>query len=314
MYSLDQLASSKDAAIEWFLTRGEFDDSFLTMGSDGSHIFDPFSEKFPERYIDVGIAEQNLFGVAAGIARTEKTVFVSAIASFLLRRAYEQIRIDICNENLPVKIIGMGAGLSYGDLGSTHHLIEDISLCSGMPNIAIFTPVDATEIGDVLEEALKWKGPAYIRLGSGLEPVIRGTSRFKFKEPDIIFDEQDIMILATGICVSEAIKAKNTLEKKGLLVGVINISSIEPINKEQILNLILNKKLVIVVEEHSVRGGLGSIIADLLSSQKNSCILSLMGIDKRKAPPLGRDKLLDFYNLTSDHIVEEIIRKKDVIY
>lgn len=279
---------------------------FITMGADGRSIFERFAKSFSNRYVDVGISEQNLIGVATGLARSGRVVFVSAIASFLLRRAYEQIRIDICNANLPVKMVGVGGGVSYGALGSTHHMIEDIALVRSLPNMAVFIPSDAHDAVEALKASFAWKGPAYIRLGTGDEPYLHNnSSSFQIGKPEVLCDGNDFIIFATGICVSEALKASLHLKAEGYDVGVINVHTMKPFHEKKIIELTEGKKAVLVVEEHSIMGGLGSIIAEVISKHL-FCPLERMGIDDRPALIGNREDLLDYYQLTYKHIIKRI--------
>ncbi|MGG4551427.1 transketolase family protein [Paenibacillus humicus] len=296
----------KDAVTEEIIKLAE-ENEFITMGTDGSHIFDKFAEVYPDRYVDVGIAEQNLFGVASGLAYMGHTVMVSSIASFLLRRAYEQIRLDICNLNFPVIIIGFSAGLSYGTLGSTHHLTEDIGLTRLLPNMLTLVPADAIEARRAVHTALKWKGPVYIRLGNGEERVIhKDESYYEDFMPEIVSTGDDAILFANGYCVAEAMLARDQLLLQGIHVTIANVHTVQPINKEFIRMISKEKKVALVVEEHVEHGGLGSAIAEIFS-EAYICPLIRLGISDNKPPVASREQLISFYGIDANHICEKII-------
>jgi transketolase len=295
-----QYSSMRTACLPVMETLGEKVPHLITMGADGQAIFGDFAKRFPERFIDVGIAEANLIGVAAGLARAGKIVFVATIGSFLLRRAYEQIRIDVCDPKLPVKLIAVGGGLSYGTLGPTHHLTEDIALTRVLPNVAVFIPSDSHDAVGALHAALEWNGPAYVRLGTGTEPVLhRGDEAFDFSQPEVLRSGQELTIFATGYCVSQALLAAHHLERSGHDVGVVNVSRLKPLNSEAVIELARGRRAVVSVEEHSLAGGVGSILAEIFSGNP-ICPLLRMGIPDWYPPVGTREELIAFYKL--DHL------------
>lgn len=300
--------SMRSACIPVMSALGESHPDLVALGSDGRAIFEEFSRRFPRRFVDVGIAEANLIGVAAGLARAGKVVFVATIASFLLRRAYEQIRIDVCDPNLPVKLVGVGGGLSYGTLGPTHHLTEDIALTRALPNMAVFVPSDAHDAVGALHAALEWPGPAYVRLGTGTEPLVHaGDEPFDSGRPELLRDGRELLIFATGYCVSQALSAAATLAQSGHEVGVVNVRALKPFDAEAVLELIEGRRAILTVEEHNVAGGLGSIMAELLYG-RTSCPLERMGVPD-EYPPVGtREELLAFYGLDERGILKSALR------
>lgn len=296
--------SMRSACIPVMSALGEARPDLVALGSDGRAIFEEFSRRFPQRFVDVGIAEANLIGVAAGLARAGKVVFVATIASFLLRRAYEQIRVDVCDPGLPVKLVGVGGGLSYGTLGPTHHLTEDIALTRSLPNMAVYVPADAHDAVGALHAALAWPGPAYVRLGTGTEPLVHGGDEpFAAGRPELLRDGRDLLIFATGYCVSQALSAAASLAQSGHEVGVVNVRALKPFDAEAVAELVRGRRAVLTVEEHSAAGGLGSIMAELLCG-RSACALERLGIPD-EYPPVGtREELLAFYGLDDRGIVK----------
>lgn len=286
------------------ITRLAEDENFVGMGTDGHMLFEGVRQRFPERYIDVGVAEANLIGVASGLARSGKRVVVSAIASFLLRRAYEQIHIDISYPDLPVVLVGVGGGLSYGTLGATHHMTCDIALMQVLPNMATFVPSDASEASNAMETAFQWAGPAYLRLGARLDPQIHTPDdSWSPGEPEILRNGSDLMIVATGYCVHQALLAAERLATLNFDVGVTNVHTLRPLNHSRLLEIITATGKTLVVEEHLRSGGLGSIVTELLQGY-GSCQLECLGITNLPAPVGDRQQLIDYYGLGEKGIVD----------
>lgn len=279
----------------------------MALGADGRSIFEELARRFPDRFVDVGIAESSLIGVAAGLARAGKVVVVSAIASFLLRRAYEQIRVDVADPGLPVKLVGVGGGLSYGTLGPTHHMVEDLALTRTMPNMAVFVPCDASQAQAALRAALDWPGPAYVRLGTGDEPLIHlESSALAPGEPEVLRSGEDLLIFATGGCVREALQAADELAESGLRAGVVNVHTFHPWRRESFQELLDRAGAVLVVEEHSRVGGLGDALAGMCCGRPVR--FAQLGI-RAEYPPVGaRDELLFFFGLDRSAIVRAAVR------
>jgi transketolase len=282
---------------------GEDYPDLVALGADGYSIYEDFSRRFPQRFVDVGIAEANLVGVASGLAQAGKRVFVGTIAPFLVRRAQEQIRNDVCNAALNVTFVGVGGGFSYGTLGPTHHLIEDFAIFRTMPNATILAPADAYDAAWALRVAARIVGPVYVRLGAREDPVVhRGDEHFQVGEPYVLRPGRDITIMANGICVAHALCAADQLAAFGTQAEVLNVNCIKPINRQAVLESARGRRLVIVVEEHSEVGGLGSLVSDILGGEWPGKVLRL-AVDDR-CPPVGtREELLEFYGLTGATIV-----------
>lgn len=302
------LRSMRAACLPVMASLGERYPQVVAMGADGCAIFESFAQQFPERFVDVGIAEANLVGVAAGLAHAGKVVFVATIASFLLRRAYEQIRVDVCDPGLPVKFVGVGGGLSYGALGSTHHMVEDIALTRVLPHIAVFIPTDAYEVEYALYAALDWPGPVYIRLGTGSEPLIHEQgARFVPYEPELLRAGRDVMIFAMGYCVSQALLAAARLACVGYDVGVTNVHTMKPCDGAALLRIAEGCRAVLVVEEHCVLGGLGSMVAEVFS-RFGGCPVERMGLPDQYLPVGSREELISAYGLDDGGIAAMVQR------
>ena len=239
---------------------------FLT-GDLGFHVVENIHEDFPTRFINVGVAEQNLIGIAAGLALAGKKVYVYSIIPFITMRCYEQVRDDLCYHNLDVTLIGAGSGLSYGILGSTHFALEDIAILRPLPNLSIFSPADEKEATAGMQELRCYKSPVYIRVGKKNEPVVyQHTNNFKYGKASYLKKGNKIAIITTGTITSEVlIAADKLLKKNGIDSTVIDIHTIKPLDGETIITVAKNHDLIITVEEHGIIGGVGTAIIETLS-------------------------------------------------
>jgi|SRR3989344_278936 len=228
--------------------------------------FQAFAQKFPKRLIQLGISEQNSMGVAAGLASCGFVPFVGTIAVFATARGFDQIRQSIALSRANVKIVGVLAGIEGGEDGSTHHAIEDIALMSSIPNMTIVEPADASEVPAVLKEILKLDGPVYLRLGKSSVLNSGKFSGFKIGQSKVLGEGSDISIMTSGILAGTALAVSKALSKKGIGTLVVNISSIKPIDKEIIIKTAKKTASVVVFENHSIYGGLTSIISRIICS------------------------------------------------
>lgn len=287
---------------------GERDPSVVAMGSDGYSIFTAFAEKFPGRFIDVGIAEANLIGVAAGLARGGKRVFAGAIASFLLRRAYEQIRNDICDAELPVTLVGVGGGFSYGMLGATHHIIEDFALAAAMPAMSVFAPADVHEARAALHAAAALPGPSYIRLGAREDPVLHeGSVVLRRGVPLLLRTGESAVVFATGICVHEALLAAAELEREGIEITIASVPWLEPLSESAVAAIAASHRFVLTVEEHLSLGGLGRSVRDALAHRGDLRVTSL-SVEKTTPATGTREELLSRFGIDSVAIATNVRR------
>ncbi|OHW62073.1 1-deoxy-D-xylulose-5-phosphate synthase [Andreesenia angusta] len=273
-----------------------------------------FLKVCPERFINVGIAEQNLMGIAAGLATTGKIPFASTFAMFATGRAYEIIRNSIGYPKLNVKVAATHAGLTVGEDGASHQAIEDISLMRSMPNMVVVNPADGVEAKAAILSAAEYVGPMYIRLGRSKVPTIFDENTYKFElgKGIVLSEGSDVSILATGNMVSKALEAAEELSKEGISARVINIHTIKPIDRELIVKAAKETGAIVTAEEHSVIGGLGSAVAEVLS-EECPVMMRRIGVQDTYGESGDGDELMEKYGLTSNKIAEasrELVSKK----
>jgi transketolase len=262
-----------------------------------------FQQEFPDRYFEMGIAEQNMASTAAGLSLTGKIPFIHSFAVFSTGRAFDQIRQTISIGRLNVNICGSSAGLSdFGD-GSTHQSVEDIAIMRAIPNMTVFCPVDANETGKVVRAMAEIDGPCYIRINrNDYENVTSEDTPFQVGMPTVLKDGSDIAVFAIGIMAIKALEAAKALEGK-ISLKVVNVSTIKPLNSQMIIDMAKNCKAVITAEEHNIIGGLGSAIAQALSKECKP--IEFIGInDTFGCSAHGYDELLDYFGLTSEAIIQ----------
>ena len=239
-----------------------------------------FCKAFPDRFFNLGVAEQNMMAVAAGLATCGKKVFVSTFAVFATGRAWDQVRNSISYSNFDVKIVATHAGISVGPDGASHQALEDIALMRLIPNMKIIVPCDGPQTKDAIITAYNTKGPFYIRLGRPKVPTVENKPVFKFGKAEVLSQGKDIGIIACGIMVAEALHAAQTLAKKGIAARVINIPTLRPLDTEAILACAKATKGIVVCEEHSVIGGLSSSVQEVLAENYPAKVICL-GIKER---------------------------------
>lgn len=260
-----------------------------------------FAKKFPERFFNIGIAEQNLMGTAAGFATCGKIPFASTFAVFATGRAFEQIRNSICYPNLNVKIAATHAGLTVGEDGATHQSVEDLAVMRALPNMTVINPADGVEAKKAVRAAALYEGPVYLRFGRmAVETIFDEDYEFEIGKGKILREGTDVAIIATGIMVGEALKAAEILEKDGLNAMVVNIHTIKPIDEDIILKA-AQCGAVVTAEEHTIIGGLGSAVAEVLAERKPTPMRRI-GIRDKFGQSGKPDDLLKLYNLTAEDI------------
>lgn len=266
-----------------------------------------FSKNFPDRFFNMGIAEQNMMGTAAGLATTGKIPFASTFAMFATGRAFEIIRNSIGYPNLNVKVCATHAGLTVGEDGASHQALEDIACMRVIPNMTVIVPADAVETKAAIHALAETKGPAYVRLGRSGVPVINDENTYQFEigKGVLLKDGKDATIIATGIMVNEALEASKELETKGLSVRVINIHTIKPIDEEIIIKAAKETKGIVTVEEHNVIGGLGSAVAEVIGESCPVPVKRIGTLDTfgESGKP---QELLEKYGLTKENIIETV--------
>ncbi|SKC83415.1 transketolase family protein [Maledivibacter halophilus] len=265
-----------------------------------------FKGKFPNRFINAGIAEQNLMGMAAGLAVVGKIPFASTFAVFAAGRAFEIIRNSICYPKLNVNIAATHAGITVGEDGGSHQAVEDIAIMRSLPNMTVIVPADDIEARQAVRAAANIDGPVYLRLGRLAVPTIFDENyKFVMGKGNVIKEGSDITIIGTGLLVSKCIDAADLLEKQGIKARVINISTIKPIDKDLIAKAAKETKGIITVEEHSVIGGLGSAVCDAVSSTYPTKVLKI-GINDEFGESGKPEELLKKYGLTVENIIEKV--------
>jgi transketolase len=272
---------NQDVFADTVLARAREDRNVLVVTSDsrGSGKLKPFGDALPGQLVEMGIAEQNLVGVAAGLAAAGKTVFAVSPACFLTARALEQIKNDVAYSDHPVKLVGISAGVSYGPLGSTHHSIHDFAVLTAIHNISIVAPADNHETAAAVRAAIDWPRPLYLRFGKKQMPDLHppGTP-FEIGKAITLSRGSDITFIATGEMVAEAAEATRLLAAEGFSCGVISMHTVKPLDREAVLEAAARSTAIITVEEHSVHGGMGSQCAALLMQQGSRVRFKIAGI------------------------------------
>lgn len=268
-----------------------------------------FAKSIPERFFDMGIAEQNMMSTAAGMATCGDIPYVSTFAMFAAGRAYDQIRNSICYPNLNVKICATHAGITVGEDGATHQMIEDIALMRVLPNMTVLSTSDDIQTKWAIKEIAKINGPVYLRLCRLPSPIIyENEEKFKIGKAVQIGSGKDATVFATGITVSEAIKAKEILEKEGINIRVVDIHTIKPIDKEIIIKSAIETKKLISVEDHNIIGGLGGAISEVLTENK-PCKLIRLGINDTFGKSGKATELITYFGINAENIANTVKEK-----
>lgn len=265
-----------------------------------------FAKEFPERFFDCGIAEQDMVTTAVGLSTTGKIPFASSFAVFATGRAYDQVRNSICYPNFNVKIVGTHGGVTVGEDGASHEALEDISLMRGLPNMSVFVPADCNECAQIIKYASEHQGPMYIRVPrSNVCDVYDENYKFDFNKAQILQDGTDATIFTNGETVAEAIEAVNELTKDGYSIGIVSVPVVKPIDAETIINQAKKSKFVITIENHSVIGGLGSAVCEVLS-ESHPTIVHRIGVNDKFGQTGKAEELLDCYGLSANKLKEAI--------
>lgn len=272
-----------------------------------------FKKVYPERFFNMGIAEQNLLGTAAGFAAAGKIPFASSFAVFAVGRAYDQIRNSIAYPKLNVKIAASHAGLTVGEDGGSHQMLEDLALMRAVPNMTVIVPADGVETKQAIFAAAEYEGPVYIRLGRPKVPVLFGDDyKFEIGKGVVLQDGTDVTIVATGIMVSKAMEAAEALKADGISAAVVNISTIKPLDSELIIKMAQKTGAVVTCEEHNIFGGLGSAVAETLV-ENCPVPMARVGVEDKFGESGLPDQLLEKFGLTPEKIAEKakaVIAKK----
>lgn len=268
-----------------------------------------FGKEFPERFFNMGIAEQDMIATAAGLASQGKTAFASTFAMFATGRTYDQIRNSVCYPSFNVKIVATHGGITVGEDGASHQALEDVSLMRGLPNMTVIVPADCKECEEVIKYAAKHKGPMYIRIArTNVPDIFDENYKFDIKKALVLKDGKDISIITNGETLAEVINCAEILEASGISTQIIHLPVVKPLDSDTILKSTENKKLVVTVENHSIIGGIGSAISELLSEKQPKSIYRIGTNDEFGQSGEQRD-LMEFYGLTSEKLAEKIERK-----
>ena len=302
---------------EKIATRQSYGETLVALGKENDKIvvFDAdlagatktnlFAKEFPERFFDMGIAEANMLGTAAGFATCGKIPYASTFAVFAAGRGYDQIRNSICYPNLNVKICATHAGITVGEDGATHQMLEDLSLMRTLPNMIVLSPSDDTQARWVIREISKINGPVYVRLARLATPIIyKKEQKFEIGKAIQIGEGTEATVFATGVTVVEAIKAQEELKQQGIAIRVVDVHTIKPIDKEMIIKCAKETKKLISIEDHSVIGGLGSAISDVLTDEY-PVKLERIGMQDVFGKSGKAEDLMDYFGLTKNAIIKK---------
>lgn len=282
---------------------------FVLTGDLGFSVFEKFREEFPDRFFNMGVAEANMVGIAAGLALSGKIVFIYSIVPFVTMRCFEQIRNDVCYQNLNVKIVGIGGGLCYGSAGMTHHSIEDIAIMRALPNMKVLAPADPVETALAIKAAIGVDGALYIRLGRGGESTVHSNPPvFKIGKAITVKDGTDVTLIATGSLVYNVLLVAKELSKEGISAKVISMHTVKPLDEEAILQAARETEAVFTIEEHTLVGGLGSAVAEVLAESSNRNIFfKRLGLRDLFCHHVGNQEYLrEMVGLSVNEIIKSI--------
>ena len=307
----DEKKATRQSYGEALLELGKENENVVVLDADLAEATKTgiFAKEFPNRFFDMGISEQDMISTAAGISTCEKIPYASTFAVFAAGRAYDQIRNSVAYPNLNVKICATHSGITVGEDGATHQMLEDIALMRTMPNMKVMSTSDDTQTKWAVKEISKIKGPVYLRLSRLNTPIIYDENqKFEFGKAIQIGEGTDACIFATGVTVSEAIKAKEELEKQNINIRVVDFHTIKPIDEEIIIKNAKETKRLISIEDHNVIGGLGSAIAEVLT-KKYPAKLERMGINDCFGKSGKAEELMKYFKIDKQAIINKVLDK-----
>ncbi len=292
----------------------QIDERVVFVGSDlGPGVLDKMKTEFPDRFFMEGVSEQYIIGMAAGLAMEGFIPYVNTIATFLTRRCYEQVAVDLCMHDLPVRLIANGGGGVYAPLGPTHLAVEDIAIMRALPNMAVVAPCDADEMNRLMMSTLEWPHPIYIRLAKGGDRVVSAEQNgFELGKSIKMKTGTDGMFITTGVMTQLALETAEILKSDGVDVGVLHVHTIKPFDVSGVISSIENVKAVVTVEEHIVNGGLGSAVLESCSELRPELLpkISRIGIPDKFATEYGsQGSLLKYWGITADNLVAAMMKK-----
>lgn len=287
------------------------DDKIMCIiGDTGFSVFEEFEKEFGDRFVNVGIAEQNFVSFGAGLAAMGMKPYAYNVVSFMTLRGMEQIMLDICYQENPVVLVGVGGGYAYATAGPTHHAVQDIAMMSVLPNMTVVCPGDPVEMRAVMMESKDFGKPLYIRIGRSVDPVVHtGDIEFQIGKAIKMRDGTQAVIFVTGVMLSEAVKTQEILEQRGLSVGLYSMPTVKPIDREMILDSARAGKAIFTIEEHSMIGGLGDAVAGVLleNMEKYPVKFKKFGVPDMFAPVTGtREYLDDLFGFSADKMADTI--------
>lgn len=299
---------NRQAICEQLLKAAKTNKDLVVCCSDsrGSASLTPFAEAFPSQFVEVGIAEQDLVGIAAGLAKAGKKVFAASPACFLTTRSYEQCKIDVCYSHTDVKLIGISGGISYGSLGMSHHSMQDIACMAALPNMRVYLPSDRIQTSRLIQALLQDEEPAYIRVGRNpVEDIYQGNDEtFAFNEAQVLAKGKDLLIVSCGEMTYPSLKAVELLQQEGISVTLVDMYCLKPFDEKTLLKYASGVKGVITVEEHAPYGGLNALVSQVLSAYSPKKVLRLSLPD---APVVSgtSEEVFEYYGLDSASIAKK---------
>lgn len=304
----------RKTALDCVYKLSKIDERVVFVGSDlGPGVLDKMKSEFPERFFMEGVSEQYIIGMAAGLAMEGFIPYVNTIATFLTRRCYEQVAVDLCMHDLPVRLIANGGGGVYAPLGPTHLAIEDLAIMRALPNMAVVVPCDADEMNRLMMSTLEWPHPIYIRLAKGGDRVVSAEQNgFELGKSIKMKDGVDGLFISTGVMTQLALETAEILKAKGVDVGVLHVHTIKPFDVSGVVSAVESVKAVVTVEEHIVNGGLGSAVLESCSELHPELLpkISRIGIPDKFATEYGsQSSLLKHWGITSDNLVTAMMKK-----
>lgn len=306
--NLENKKATRQSYGEALVEIGKKNNKIVVLDADlsGATKTNMFKKEFEDRFFDMGISEQDMISTAAGFATCGLIPFASTFAVFATGRAYDQIRNSICYPNLNVKICATHAGITVGEDGATHQMLEDINLMRGLPNMTVMSPADDIEAKWAVEEAARIEGPVYIRFGRASTPQIyEERQKFECGKAIVHGDGTDATVFATGVMVAEALKAQEELEKENIKIRVVDFHTIKPIDKDAIIKAARETDKLISIEEHSIIGGLGTAISEVLTDNEPKKLVRL-GMNDCFGRSGKATELLDYYNLNAKAIIDAV--------
>ena len=300
---------NRKAICDVLLKEAETDKDIVVLCSDsrGSASLAPFADAYPEQFVEMGIAEQDLVSVSAGLAHCGKKAFAASPACFLSTRSYEQCKIDVAYSNTNVKLIGISGGISYGALGMSHHSAQDIAAMSAIPNMRVYLPSDRFQTAKLVEALLKDEKPAYIRVGRNpVEDIYtEDNCPFEMDKATVLTEGTDAAIIACGEMVRPALEAAKLLEKDGIHATVLDMYCVKPLDKDAIVKAASNAKVVVTAEEHAPFGGLGSMVSQVVGAE---CPRKVLNIALPDAPVVSgtSQEVFDYYGMNAEGIAKAV--------